>query len=71
MTITYQQTEKMLKGNLPFSQLGFSLLVTRHKKLYAQTPTSKIVDDCVNEINAFLAKYGTIVAKDFALIQKL
>lgn len=71
MLITHVQVEKILKGNLTFSQFGFSLLVTRYKKTYAQNPSYKVLDECEKEFNAFIAKYGKVMANDCAIIQKL
>ena len=71
MTITLQQTEKILKGQHKFSQLGFSMLVTRLKTLYAKMPTPSTLAQCAGEINTFLGKYHTVMAADMAIIKNL
>lgn len=71
MNITSQQTEKLLKGNQSFSQLGFSMLLTRLKIMYASNPSQATLLTCTNEINAFLVKFKAIMGNDYSLIQKL
>ena len=71
MKINLQQTEKLLKGNQSFSQLGFSMLVTRMKKSYAKTPSPTTVQECMAQINAFLEKFQSIMAADYVAITKL
>lgn len=71
MTITAEQTKKVLVGNATFSQFGFSMLITRLKTMYSQNPTSDTLKVCTNEINAFLTKFQKIMAADFAIISKL
>lgn len=70
MKITLQQTEKLLKGNQSFSQLGFSMLITRLKTSYAKTPSPTTVQDCMTQINAFLEKFQSIMDADYAAITK-
>jgi len=64
MTVTIEQTEKILKGDYRFSQLGFSMLVTRLKSLYAVSPNQAVLQSSMNEINAFLKKFQSIMASD-------
>ena len=71
MKISLQQTEKLLKGNQSFSQLGFSMLITRLKTAYAKTPSPDTVKDSMAQINAFLEKFQSIMANDYAAITKL
>jgi len=71
MKITPQQTEKLLKGNHKFSQLGFSLLLTRLKGVYTKTPTPETLKACNVEMNAFLGKFQSIMSADYAIIAKL
>ena len=71
MSITSEQAKKVLLGNYVFSQLGFSLMITRLKGVYAKDQTPTTLDQCVDEINAFLDKYQMIMANDFAVISKL
>ena len=71
MKITSQQTEKLLTGNQAFSQLGFSMLLTRLKTRYVNNPAPDTVQACTTEINTFLAKFNKIMADDYAVITKL
>ena len=71
MQITLQQTDKLLRGNYRFSQLGFSMLITRLKGLYAKDPSQDVLYKAVNEINAFLEKFQSVMANDYAVIAQL
>ena len=71
MKITPQLTEKILRGNQSFSQFGFSMLITRLKKLYAKDPSESTLQACTSEINKFLDKFKMIMADDYVIITKL
>ena len=71
MTITPQQTEKLLRGNYSFSQLGFSMMVTRLKSVYSKDPSPTVLDKSASEINTFFDKFKSVLANDFAIIAKL
>jgi hypothetical protein len=71
MTVTTTQAQKILTGNSTFSQLGFSMLLTRLKGVYAKDPSPASLQKCAQEINAFLQKYAPIMTSDFAIISKL
>ena len=71
MKVTPQQTEKLLKGNQTFSQLGLSMMLTRLKTLYAKDPSQTTIQICVDEINAFLVKFSMIMGQDYEIIAKL
>jgi len=71
MKVTSQQTEKLLRGNHAFSQLGFSMLLTRLKSRYAKDPSPDTVQGCTAEINTFLVKFHAIMGPDFAIIASL
>ena len=71
MHVTLQQAEKILTADLAFSHLGFSLLVTRLKTLYAKNPSQATLQNCSDEINGFLSKFEKIMAKDYAIIANL
>ena len=71
MKITVQQTEKLLKGDLSFSQLGFSLLITRLRTVYAKDPSQSTLQSCMDEINVFLGKFPAIMGADYAIIAKM
>ena len=71
MKATPQQVEKLLKGNHNFSQFGFSMMMTRLKGDYAKDASPATVQHATSEVNKFLAKFSSIMAADFAVIQKL
>ena len=71
MEITIQQTEKLLKGTQPFSELGFSLMLTRLRTQYAKNPSQPLLQSCMGEINAFLKKFSAIMNTDYAIITKM
>lgn len=71
MNITPEQVQKVLSGNYSFSQLGFSMLVTRLKNIYEDEPTQYTLKSCTREVNAFLGKYGNFMAADCAIITDL
>jgi len=71
MTVTLKQTEKLLKGNQAFSQLGFSMMITRLKTMYAKDPSPPMLQYCMDEVNLFLKKFSTIMGADYAIIAKM
>ena len=71
MLINNVQAQKVLTGQYTFNQLGFSLLITRCKRIYATDSSPSTLQHCVDEINAFLKKYAIIMKEDFATISKL
>ena len=71
MKVNLQQTEKILKTNQPFSQLGFSLMLTRLKSMYARDPSESTLQTCMNEINVFLSKFAGIMGADYAIITNM
>ena len=71
MNITPVQTKKILTGNYSFSQLGFSMLLTRLKSSYSKDSSEATLLKCVSEVNAFLQKYSSIMENDFAIISKV
>ena len=71
MKITIQQTEKLLKSGLSFSQLGFSMMLTRLKTVYDKSPSQATLQSCMEEINSFLVKFATIMGADYDKISKL
>jgi hypothetical protein len=71
MIITLQQTERLLKTNQTFSLFGFSMIATLLKKRYAKEPTQAMLQYCANELNAFIAKYESILGSDLAKIAQL
>ena len=71
MNVNLQQTEKLLKSTQSFSQLGFSLMLTRLRTSYVKNPTPAAVQSGMKEINEFLGKFSTIMTNDYAVISKM
>ena len=71
MQVTSQQTEKLLCGSHSFSQLGFSMMMTRLKGIYAKDPSQAALMKSMGEINTFLEKFKAIMSADYAIIAKL
>ena len=71
MKITLQQTEKLLKGNQTFTQLGFSMMVTRLRTTYVKDPKPSTVQKSMNELNEFLNKFSAIMDTDYSTIIKI
>ena len=69
MTVTPMQAQKILTGSHKFSQLGFSMLITRLKGRLAKDADA--LQNCSNEINTFLQKYGATMPADLSIISKL
>jgi len=65
MKITIQETERLLKADSKFVQIGFSMLLERLKKLYTQDASQEMLKKCANEINAFFGKFEMIMAADY------
>ncbi len=71
VTITIEQTEKVLTGDTKFSQLAFSMLITRMKTLYAKYPTKETLQTFAEEITEFIEKSKVLMAADYEAICKL
>ena len=71
MSITPQQTEKLLHENYAFSQLCFSMLINRMKAQYAKAPSPSTVQTCTDEINSFLQHFDAIMGDDMAVIAEI
>jgi len=71
MNITSAQMQKALTSNNNYSQLGFSMMITRFKKNYERDPSNETLQKCTDEANAFIEKYKAIMAQDFEIISKL
>ncbi len=69
MKVTPQQAKKLLTGNLTFSLLGFSMMITRLKTLYARDPSK--LDSFTAEINKFMSSFSSVMTDDYAIIAKL
>jgi hypothetical protein len=71
MQVTVHQAEKLIKGDHTFMQIGFSMMLTRLKMLYAKNPSQLTLQTCSDEINAFIGKFKGIMGADYAIIDKL
>ncbi len=69
MNVTPQQAKKLLTGNQNFSLLGFSMMITRLKTLYARDPSK--LESFTDEINKFIAAFSSVMRDDYAIISKL
>ena len=68
VTVTIEQTEKILTGTPKFSQLAFSMLITRMKTLYAKYPTKETLQTFAEEITAIIEKSKILMAADYEVI---
>jgi CheY-like chemotaxis protein len=68
VTVTLEQTELLLSGNHKFSQLGFSMLLTRMKTLYAKYPTQATLQTFAEEITEYIEKYKILMAADYVTV---
>jgi hypothetical protein len=71
LVITTRQAEQLLRGNYSFSQLGFSMLLTRLKVLFSNDSSQEALERATAEINAFLNKFKGIMKNDCAKISDL
>ena len=71
VTVTIEQTEKILTTDTKFSQLAFSMLVTRMKTLYAKYHTKETLQTFAEEITGFIEKSKVLMATDYETIGQL
>jgi hypothetical protein len=71
MEVTPEQTAKILTGGHKFSQLAFSMMVTRLISEYKSDSSAATLQHCANEINVFIRKFERIMAADISLINQL
>ena len=71
MNITLYETDKLLRSDQSYAQLGFSMLLARLKIQYAQDDSQQNLKKCADEINAFFSKFVKIMATDLDSIVKL
>ena len=71
MKVTFQQAEKLLKGDQEFQQFAFAMLLTSLRERYAHDSSQATIQNCMDEINAFLTKYQAVMAEDFAVIKSM
>jgi hypothetical protein len=71
MKLSLNQTKHLLMGEHPFSQLGFSMMLTRLKGVYRANPNQDVLEKSMNEINVFLEKFKTIMKKDITILTQI
>ncbi len=71
MQVDENTVKKVLLQPPKFNQLGLSMMVTRLAGQYSRTPTPDVLRSAVTEINAFLTKFSSIMAKDFEILAKI
>jgi hypothetical protein len=71
MKVTHEQTKTLLEGSHAFTQLGFSMMLTRLKTLYTKNPSQTALQTCTEEVNAFLSKFKMIMGDDYEFIINL
>ena len=71
MIITPTQAERLLLEDYSFSQLGFSMMLTRLKGVYAGDPSQEVLENAAKEINTFIGKFKGIMKNDLAIISEI
>jgi len=71
MILTPAQTEALLCGDYSFSHLGFSMMLTRLKTIYAASPSEETLEKSTAELNVFLNKFKGIMKKDYDVLLHL
>ncbi|MCL2718642.1 MAG: hypothetical protein FWE14_07655 [Lachnospiraceae bacterium] len=71
MNITPQQAKVLLLEEHNFSQLGFSMMLTRLKSVFAEDPSQEVLENSTQEINAFLDKFKGVMKDDLMIILNL
>jgi CheY-like chemotaxis protein len=71
VTVTVEQTEKLLAGSYKFAQLGFSMMLMRMKTLYAKYPTQATLQTFAEEITSYIEKFKLLMAADYEIINKI
>jgi hypothetical protein len=71
MQVTIQQAKKLLTESQAFTQLGFSMMLTRMKTLYEKNPSQETLQTCTAEINTFLEKFRVLMIVDYEIIKQL
>ena len=71
MNVTSVQVKKILTSDHKFSQLAFSMMITRLRAVYSRNPSPTTLQTCENEINAFLQSHSSIMGMDIVALSKL
>ena len=69
--VTEAQTEKILKGNQPFKQFAFSMMITRLKSVYTKDPSASTLKASAIEINKFLEHFSAVMGSDYESITNM
>ena len=71
MKVTIEQTEKILKSNQPFKQFAFAMMITRLRSKYTKDSSKESIKSCMDEINSFIDKFGSIIGDDYKIAQNI
>jgi hypothetical protein len=71
MRVTQGQIEKVLTGDFNFTQLGFSMMITRLKRNYAKNPSKELLEKSTKDVNDFFDKFPRVMKEDYAIIARL
>ena len=71
MKVTVEQTEKILKSNQPFKQFAFAMMITRLRTKYTKDSSKESLKSCMDEINFFIEKFGSIMNDEYKIIQNI
>ena len=68
-----QKLEKLVEGKASFTSknLGFNLLISRLQNKYSGNRTTAILSECVQEMDAFLVKYNSIMSGEIETLKKI
>jgi len=67
--VSAEQAKKIVEGDYKFTMVSFSLLVTRLKRVYSESPTGLTLKTCMSDLNFYLEKHGTFMPRDVKIIQ--
>jgi hypothetical protein len=71
MQLTTEQVEKVLTNNYAFTQLSFSMMLTRLKNKYASDRSMATLTKCAIEINTYLEKFKAMLSADLDALGKI
>ena len=71
MSITPEQTKRLLQGSYTFKTLGFSLFVARLRQKYTKDQSQETLQFCTDEINTYLSKHKRVMEADAAVIANI
>jgi hypothetical protein len=70
MSLTNFQVKKLLETTKPlkFKQIALSMFYTRVKNVYKSAPTPANLDTFTKQLNELIAKFGSSIADDYAVM---